>query len=64
MLSPNAMNRVTASCGARVMVTVKEQVANWFAAALVARQPTVVVPTWNGEPEAGVHVIWIGGVPP
>ena len=40
MLSPNGMNFVTASCGARVTVTVNEQLADWPAAALVAAQPT------------------------
>ena len=64
MLSPNAMNFVTASCGGLVTVTANAQVANWLAAALVAVHPTVVVPTANDDPDAGVHVVWIGGVPP
>jgi hypothetical protein len=64
MLSPKAMNRVTDSCGGRVTVTVNAHVAVWLAAGLVARQPTVVAPTVNAEPEAGVHVVWMGGVPP
>jgi hypothetical protein len=64
MLSPNAMNRDTDSCGGRVTVTVNAQVANWLAAALVATQPTVVVPTAKLEPDAGVQVVWMGGVPP
>jgi hypothetical protein len=64
MLSPNAMNFDTASCGGRVTVTVKEQLADWPAAALVAVQPTEVVPTGNAEPDACVQLVWIGGVPP
>jgi len=58
------MNFVTASCGGRVTVTVKEQLADWPAAALVAVQPTEVTPTGNAEPDVCVHVVWIGGVPP
>ena len=64
MLSPNAMNRDTDSCGGRVTVTVNEQLADWPGAALVAVQPTDVVPTGNAEPDACVQVVWIGGVPP
>jgi len=47
-----------------VTVTGNAHVANWLAAALVATQPTVVVPTANGEPEAGVQFVVTGGVPP
>ena len=57
MLSPNAMNFVTASCGGRVTVTENAHVAVWLAAALTAEQPTDVVPTGNVEPEAGVQVV-------
>jgi hypothetical protein len=64
MLSPNAMNFDTASCGGRVTVTAKEQLADWLAAALTAVQPTEVVPTGNAEPDACVQVVWMGGVPP
>ena len=45
-------------------VTVMEQLADWPAAALIAVQPTDVTPTGNSEPDNGVHVVWIGGVPP
>jgi hypothetical protein len=58
------MNFVTVSCGGRVTVTVNAHVAVWPAAALVAEQPTDVMPTGNSEPETGVQVVWIGGVPP
>jgi hypothetical protein len=58
------MNFVTASWGALVTVTVNEQLADWPAAALVAVQPTYVVPTGNWAPEAGVQVVLMGGVPP
>ena len=57
MLSPNAMNFVTASCGGRVTVTENAHVAVWLAAALTAEQPTDVVPTANVEPEACVQVV-------
>jgi len=43
---------------------VKEQPAVWPAAEPVAVQPTVVVPTGNAEPDAGVQAVWTGGVPP
>jgi hypothetical protein len=64
MLSPNAMNFVTASCAGRVTVTGNPHVAVWLAAALAAEQPTDVVPTGNIEPEACVQDVWMGGVPP
>jgi hypothetical protein len=64
MLSPNGMNLVTDSCGARVTVTVNEQLADWPAAALLAAQPTYVVPTGNSAPDAGVQNVVMGGVPP
>jgi hypothetical protein len=64
MLSPNAMNFDTDSSGGRVTLTWNAHVASWLGAALVATQPTVVVPTANGEPEAGVQVVVMGGVPP
>jgi hypothetical protein len=64
MLSPNAMNAETASCGGLVTVTLNAQVAVWFAAALVAAQPTDVTPTAKAEPDAGVQVVWMGAVPP
>jgi hypothetical protein len=58
------MNFVTASCGARVTVTVNEQLADWPGAALVAAHPTYVTPTANNEPDAGVQTVVMGGVPP
>jgi hypothetical protein len=64
MLSPKAMNFVTASWAGRVTVTAKAQVALWPAAALVAEHPTDVVPTGNADPDACVHVVCTGGVPP
>ena len=41
-----------------------EQLAVWPAAAPVAVQATVVVPGRNAEPDAGVHAVWTGAVPP
>jgi hypothetical protein len=64
MLSPNAMNLVTESRDARVTVTVNEQLADWFGAALVAVHPTYVVPTGNAAPDAGTQLVLMGGVPP
>jgi hypothetical protein len=64
MLSPNAMNFDTDNCGDRVTVTVNEQLADWFGAALVAVQPTYVVPTGNSAPDAGTQLVLMGGVPP
>jgi hypothetical protein len=64
MLSPKAMNFVTASWAGRVTVTGNAHVAVWLAAALVAEHPTDVVPTGNADPDAYVHVVWTGGVPP
>jgi hypothetical protein len=64
MLSPNAMNFVTASWAGRVTVTGNPQVAVWLAAALVAEQPTDVVPIGNADPDACVHAVCTGGVPP
>jgi hypothetical protein len=57
MLSPIAMNLDTDNWGARVTVTVNEQLADVFGAALVAVHPTYVVPTGNAEPEACVQLV-------
>jgi hypothetical protein len=64
MLSPKATKRVTGICGGRVTLTVKEQLALWFIPDPVAVQPTIVVPAPNADPDAGVHVVKMGAVPP
>jgi hypothetical protein len=63
MLSPNARNlsRLILGGGFTVTVNVHEFVM-FFAS--VAAQVTVVAPMLNIESLAGVHVTWIGGVPP
>jgi len=58
------MNFVAASWAGRVTVTGNAHVAVWLAAGLLAEQPTEVVPTGNADPDACVHVVWTGGVPP
>lgn len=62
MLSPKALNLVTASRGDEVTVTlnVQEAVLCW---ASVAAQLTAVVPTTNLEPLAGVQTTVTGGAP-
>ena len=58
------MNLVTERRGAPVTVTVNVQVAVWPLAAPVAAHTTVVFPTANDDPDTGVHVVWMGAVPP
>lgn len=54
---------MTTIWGGRVMVTAKLQLVRWVPASL-AEQVTTVTPGPNGVPEAGVHVVWTGAVPP
>jgi len=51
------MKRVTEICGGRVTVTANEQLAVWLATEPVAVHPTVVVPGWNADPDAGVQAV-------
>jgi hypothetical protein len=66
MLSPNATNCVTESCGggaAFVTVTVNAH-AELRLSASAARQRTLVAPVENAVFDAGVHVVVTGDVPP
>ncbi len=62
MLSPNARNFVTVSCGVLATVTVNEHVPVRFSES-VAVHATVVAPSGNVAPEAGVHVTVTGSLP-
>jgi len=63
MLSPNARNLSSAIFGGAFSITVNvHELVMLFAS--VATHVTVVVPMLNIESLAGVHVSWIGGVPP
>jgi hypothetical protein len=63
MLSPNAMNRVALITGTSgTSVTENWQLA--VRTPSVALQLTMVVPTGKLVPDAGLHVMVTGGVPP
>jgi hypothetical protein len=63
MLSPYATYLVALNCGARDTDTAVTHVAACFAESC-AEQNTVVFPTTNVDPLAGVHVVETGAAPP
>jgi hypothetical protein len=57
------MNRDTVSCGGLVTVTANAHVARWLPASDAVHE-TIVVPAENPVPDAGVHDVCTGAVPP
>jgi hypothetical protein len=62
MLSPNARNFVTVSCGVLATVTVNEHEPVRFSESVTVHA-TVVAPIGNVDPEAGVHARVNGSLP-